>query len=324
MRKTATIISLLLIIIVSNLSASSNGAETWEFLKPGPYEVGYLEMPVEIDSTIRLVNETFRRVPVAAWYPDVKKSRNLAKKKVPDKFPVVVFCPGVDGRLNSYLKMARFLTTHGFIVATFPTSGDRYTYGQEVYRWDFRQLQQEYLKLAATKAGYLQLADPNRLAVVGHSYGGPAAINFALSEENVDAVVSLDGTDICSDYTAKMAAQFPAYNPVNLTDPFMLILADASYCTGEKRSLDFYEGISNADAYIVELFKFRHEHFMYMSSYGNDPEIKKSFEIATLYLLNFLKANLFDDTKAAEWLKKSPGDHGLPTDLFEVKLKAKK
>lgn len=292
-----------------------------DLIKPGPYEVGYLEMRVDLDSSIILVNEDFRTVTVAVWYPDVKKSRNLVKKEVPDRFPVIVLCPGAEAGLDVYMILTRYLSSYGFIVATFPSSADQYTCGREIYLWEFRQLQQEYLKIAATKASNMNIADPDRMAVMGHSYGGPAAILFALSDEKVDAVVSLDGTDICRGYTAKMAEQFPAYNPANLRDPFLLILADASYCIGEKRSLDFFEGITGTDACIVELFKFGHEHFGYAPSFSADPEVKQSFEIACLYLLNFLKAHLCGDVAANDWLLKSPEELGLPKELFALKRK---
>ncbi len=323
MKKTAIVTVLLLICASPLVAADDKASPPEDLIKPGPYEIGYLEMRVDLDSSIALVNEDFRTVTLAIWYPDVKKSTNLAKKEVPDRFPVIVLCPGVEARLDVYMILTRYLSGHGFIVATFPSSGNQYTYGREIYRWEFRELQQEYLKIAATKAGNMNIADPDRMAVMGHSYGGPAAILFALSDEKVDAVVSLDGTDVCADYTARMAEQFPAYNPANLRDPFLLILADASYCTGGKRSLDFFEGITGADACIVELFKFRHEHFAYTPSFNADPEVKQSFEIACLYLLNFFKAHLYGDVAANDWLQKSPEELGLPKELFELKRKMK-
>lgn len=322
MKKVAIILIVLTMVSGSMAADKDTTVSEWEYLKQGPYEVGYVEMKGEIADSIRLVNEFFRKVAIAAWYPDIGNSRGLAKKEVPKEFPVILLCPMIEAKLNAYTTIVKYLASHGFVVGTFPSSGDDYTGGHPAYRTDFRQLQLDYLQIALARVTNLDVASKEKIGVMGHSYGGPAAINMALTEKKIDAVVSLDGTDACLDYTKQMADQFPYYDPANLKVPYMLLLADLSYCTGEKRSFEFLDGIVGQDTYVAEFHNLDHGHFAFSIIYKPDPLAKKSFEIACLYMLNFFKANLYGDAKAKEWLAKSPKDIGFPTELFDYRSKS--
>ncbi|MCP3100542.1 hypothetical protein LZ198_16860 [Myxococcus sp. K15C18031901] len=112
----------------------------------------------------------------------------------PGHFPLVLTTGGQGALLTTNATLAEYLASHGYVVATVFTLGPSS---------DEPSLGLTPAEVAITVRDYeftwsvvraLPNVDPSRLAMVGHSMGGSAAVLFAMQNANVAAVVGLDGT----------------------------------------------------------------------------------------------------------------------------------
>ncbi len=191
----------------------------------GPYGVAHTLVTLSDASRVETygpVGES-RRVTVGVWYPSGGPGATMTPTGT---HPLVVFSHGGLGVLDSNESLYRELASHGYVVAAIghtyqaffvtDTAG-RTTWIDSGY---LRELQGENAKAdpAASLALYRKwlgvrmgdigfvidgviegavaevssLVDPRRIAVVGHSLGGSAALGVGRTRLDVDAVIALE------------------------------------------------------------------------------------------------------------------------------------
>ncbi|MCE9670560.1 tetratricopeptide repeat protein [Myxococcus stipitatus] len=112
----------------------------------------------------------------------------------PGRFPLVLTTGGQGAMLTTNATLAEYLASHGYVVATVFTLGpssDEPSLGLSPAEVDITVRDFEFT-WSVVRA--LPNVDPSRVAMVGHSLGGSAALLFAMRNTNVSAVVGLDGT----------------------------------------------------------------------------------------------------------------------------------
>jgi len=149
------------------LSAADRRTATRQFAPPS-------------DSLLSLIEE----LPVAARR-DARAGRG--------PFPLVVHSLGLgDYQLESTV-LWEYLSSHGYVVAVVPQVGS--APGQALaFDESSMETQVRDLALAREAMASLPWVDDGRVALVGHSFGGLAALIYSARAPDVDAVVSLDGS----------------------------------------------------------------------------------------------------------------------------------
>lgn len=114
------------------------------------------------------------------------------------RFPVVIYGGGAEHSTEENTVLWEYLASHGYVVASVPSMGLHsvsFKAGAAGLETEARDM--EFL------LGYLHAfpsADPSRLAAMGFSYGGAAALVIAMRNPEVDAVVGFDPSFISKRY----------------------------------------------------------------------------------------------------------------------------
>jgi dienelactone hydrolase len=137
-----------------------------------------------------------------------------------DKFPLVIYCDGLNGDTVSNIVLAEYLASHGFVVATVPVTGTGLA--TPVQKPDQSGLETTVRDLEFAW-GVLRNdpgVDQARVAVMGHSMGGVEALLFAMRNGNVSAVVGLDGTYGFAEAKNTLTG-FYGYDPARMAAPLL-------------------------------------------------------------------------------------------------------
>lgn len=110
-----------------------------------------------------------------------------------DRFPLLVIGHGYSGDRQSVGALARSLAKAGYAVVTFDFRG--HGDNTKAFQGDLRQDFDEVLDWATTSP-YI---DPRRIAVLGHSMGAGAALDFATVDSRPVAVVPISGGFVVND-----------------------------------------------------------------------------------------------------------------------------
>jgi len=131
------------------------------------------------------------------------------------RFPLVLYCDGLDGDTVSNFVLEEYLASNGFVVATMPTIGPSsgsptQNRTQPDLEATIRDMEFVWSVLRASPD-----VAPEELAVMGHSVGAIEAVLFAMRNGDVSAVVGLDGTYGFQGATNVLTG-FYDYNPLHM------------------------------------------------------------------------------------------------------------
>ncbi|AGC47011.1 beta-lactamase [Myxococcus stipitatus DSM 14675] len=110
------------------------------------------------------------------------------------RFPVVLTTGGQGALLTTNSTLAEYLASHGYVVVTVFTLGRSQGQPSLGLAPSEVAITVRDFEFTASVVRDLPNVDASRLAMVGHSMGGSAAVLFAMQNTNVSAVVGLDGT----------------------------------------------------------------------------------------------------------------------------------
>jgi len=170
----------------------------------GPYAVGVTTVTLERPST---ADGTVRTLETVIWYP--REGGSAGSDPVTDAppatpggpFPIVVYSHGSGGKPLYQTFLTEHLASHGFVVAAPPhpgnTSDDCFPCGPESILASARErpadvtfvLDQVIAMGADPNSPLGAIVDPERTAIVGHSFGGWTAI-YVAADGRFDAAVS--------------------------------------------------------------------------------------------------------------------------------------
>lgn len=204
------------------------------------------------------------------------------------KLPIIVFSHGYRNSLDGYAPLVNFWASHGFVVIQ-PTHLDSRTIGlspedpRTPLTWRFRVEDMkrvlDHLDLIeASVPGLKGRLDRNRIAAVGHSYGGQTAglllgarifdpdgkTGADLSDPRIKAGVLLSAPGRGgADLTPFAAKSFPSLNPsfAEMTTPTLVIAGDKDVPRLSTRGPDWFADpyvLSSGDKCLVTLFGAEH------------------------------------------------------------------
>lgn len=251
------------------------------------------------------------------------------------KFPVIIYTPSYQASSIENFALCEYLASHGYIVIASPSRGTE-------TRWFSNNNAKEMENQASDVAflikevGKYEMANYDKIAVMGFSFGGLSNMIAQNKNERIKAIVSLDGTER---YQYALLKKSPFFDINKMEVPYIHmsqkeipdnVLEEDNIEAELNTKFDLYDSISNSTVYRL---KFHHLTHSYFSTLGilfgdrdqrqdkSDAEIMESYKWVSSYTLNFLNAFLINDVSALSFIENNPSDNGVRNGLISQRTK---
>ena len=254
------------------------------------------------------------------------------------KFPVIVYAPSYQASSIENFALFEYLASNGFVVISSPSRGTetRWLEGGTTKDMETQSRDVEFLLKEINK---YENADLNNIALMGFSFGGLSNAITVMKHKNVNAIVSLDGTER---YNYALLEKSPYFNIDKFAIPYIhfaqkeipeevlksdKIPAVLNYKFQLKDSLKYSYAFS---------YRFHDLTHSYFSSFGvlfanrdkrqdkSDDKIMASYKLLSEYTLQFLNATLKNDKYGKEFIENSPDKNGFSETLISKEMKQAK
>lgn len=254
------------------------------------------------------------------------------------KFPVIVYAPSFQASSIENFALCESLASHGYIVISSPSRGaeTRWFGNNNAKEMETQTRDVEFL---IREVGKLPMTNYNKIALMGFSFGGLSNVIAQNRNENIKAMVSLDGTER---YNYALLDSSPFFDPDKLNVPYLhmaqkeipeKVLIEDNIVAELNTKFVLYDSISNSTAYRLKFHNLTHSYF---STLGilfadrdirqdkSDAEIMESYKLASTYTLNFLNAFLENDDEALKFMENNPSANGVRNGLITQRSKQAK
>jgi len=251
------------------------------------------------------------------------------------KFPIIVYAPSFQASSIENFALCEYLASHGYIVISSPSRGTetRWFSNNNAKEMETQARDVEFL---IKEVGKNPMANYNKIAIMGFSFGGLSNVIAQNRNEKIKAIVSLDGTER---YQYVLLKESPFFDFKKINVPYIhmaqkeipeKVLKEDNIKAELNTKFELYDSISNSTAF---RFKFHNLTHSYFSTLGilfanrdkrqdkSDSEIMESYKWASTYTLNFLNAFLKNDDKALKFIENSPSDNGVRNGLITQRIK---
>ncbi len=237
---------------------------------------------------------------------------------LPEKFPLVIYHPGLGGTLNDNTILYEYLASHGFVVISGAFQANDYKYVD--LNWDLERSTKDIdFMLNAIKN--LTFVDFSKIAAIGHSYGAQAVLGYKTENHSpVSCLISLDNT---FDYSIDASPEGfeplteKLYNKNNNMNVPSLVFAGPTASFKVMDSLKY-------SARVYATIKLAHNEYTSLSSFAilkglqnrtDKDTVWSKYILINNYCLNYLKWNFNNDEYAKNFIfSKQP--HVL--DIYEI------
>ena len=301
-------------------------------------EVGFPEMTKEVKTSAKKLLMGFYSSTETRFKNEMAAKTNAIKdaEPAPGSFPVIVYAPSLNAQSFENSVLCEYLASHGYIVVASPCMGMR-----------SRSMTVDLVgsETQALDIGFLisfmhdyPHADAYRLAVMGFSWGGLSNVFAKMRNDNVKALVCLDGS---IRYDAKLFKESPFADISKINVP-LLFLAQKNVSFEELNSFgfdisgitdNFYNSLKYSDAYLITFNQLVHQNFAssFIKLMERNPdflnersqeEVNQGYEWVCRYVLNFLDAYLKDNAQGLAFLQNKPEQNGVVPYLISMQSKA--
>jgi dienelactone hydrolase len=223
-------------------------------------------------------------------------------------FPVVLISPGWAATTKDFEALAEHLASRGFAAALFEQphnwSSDMEEWAHELSR-GADALESANADASSRVAGALDLS---RLAVVGHSYGGAAAVSFAAEDARVKACVALAPV---SQWHKDDLLQHAS----DLTVPLLVEAGGSDWLAGLDQTRGIHDRATKAPARAFVEIKGG-DHNLYQDSSGSSAKHAVAIGYLTAWLERFLAGK--DDPDGWTTGVRAQADRALSAEAFEA------
>ncbi|MEM7550452.1 MAG: prolyl oligopeptidase family serine peptidase [Bacteroidota bacterium] len=251
------------------------------------------------------------------------------------KFPLVVYAPSYQASSIENFALCEFLASHGYVVVSNPSRGTKNRYLEGGTAKDM-ETQARDIEFLIQKAKALLYVDANRIAVAGFSFGGLSNMLVQMRNDDIKAILSLDGT-VKYRYKTLMESAFSNTEKVDV--PFLHmsqkdipenVLIEDKIEASLNSSFTFYDSLKFSRAYQLKFHDLSHSYFSTLGVLFNerdprqdksDPEIMQSYKLVCDYSLNFLDAFLKGNSESLKFLSTDPEELGVEKGLISIKRK---
>lgn len=254
------------------------------------------------------------------------------------KFPLILYTPSFQASSIENFALCEYLASHGFVVMSSPSRGteNRWFGNNNAKEMETQARDVEFLM---KEAGKFPMVDHDKMAVMGFSFGGLSNIIVQNRNDNVKAIVSLDGTER---YQYGLLNQSPFFDAGKIDVPYIhmaqkdipeIVLKEDQIDAELNSKFQLYDSISNSKSYRLKFHHLTHSHFSTLGVlFANsdprqdksDPEIMESYKWVAAYTLNFLEATLNQNKKASDFMENGPLANGMAKSLATQTIKQPK
>lgn len=278
------------------------------------------------------------------YYPNTPANQNHLKEQTKayseidfasGKFPIIVYAPSFQASSIENFVLCEYLASHGYIVISSPSRGTetRWFSNNNAKEMETQARDVEFL---IKEVGKFPMADYNKIAVMGFSFGGLSNVIAQNRNEKIKAIISLDGTER---YQYVLLKESPFFDFKKINVPYLhmaqkdipeKVLREDNIKAELNTEFILYDSISNSTAYRLKFHNLTHSYFSTLGIlFANrdkrqdksDSEIMESYKWASTYTLNFLNAFLENDVKALKFIENKPHDNGVRNGLITQRAK---
>lgn len=256
---------------------------------------------------------------------------NMAK----GTFPLIIYAPSYEASSIENFVWAEFLASHGYIVVSCPSLGP---YDQWI-RKDLMgglQSQTRDLEFLLNKFSQLPQVDSDKIATAGFSFGGLSNVLFQMKNQQIKAILSLDGT---IRYNYKLLKETSDFSIDKVDVPFLHmaqkvipeeIMKKDKMDAKLNTDFEFYDDLRYSHAYKLRFHDLTHLNFSSLDVmlHNRDPEQDKSdekilvsYRLVLVYSLQFLNAYLKGDAKALQYLQDSKNSTLMSKEFKKAQVK---
>ncbi|MCG8307581.1 MAG: prolyl oligopeptidase family serine peptidase [Cytophagales bacterium] len=278
------------------------------------------------------------------YYPNTPANRNHLKEQAKafsgiefanGKFPVIVYAPSYQASSIENFALCEFLASHGYVVISSPSRGTetRWFSNNNAKEMETQARDVEFLIKEVSK---FPIADLDKIASMGFSFGGLSNVIAQMRNDNIKAIVSLDGTER---YQYALMQKSPFFSNTRIDVPYIhmaqknipeKVVREDNINVELNTKFELYDSITKSKAYRLKFHNLTHSYF---STLGvlfakrdnrqdkSDSEIMESYKWVSIYTLNFLNAYLKDNENALAFIQNSPSDNGIDKGLITQKVK---
>ncbi|THV58334.1 alpha/beta hydrolase [Flagellimonas alvinocaridis] len=254
------------------------------------------------------------------------------------KFPVVVYAPSFMASSIENFALCEYLASHGFVVISSLSRGTETRWFSNNNAKEM-ETQARDIEFLLKEAGKLPMADYDKIALMGFSFGGLSNIIVQNRNDNIKAIVSLDGTER---YQYALLEQSYFFDAEKIDVPYLhmaqkdipdIVLKEDKIDAELNIKFQLYDSISRATAYRLKFHDLTHSYF---STLGvlfadrdkrqdkTDSEIMESYKWVSVYTLQFLNAVLKKDDNALHFIENNPSENGVADGLITQSIKPSK
>lgn len=251
------------------------------------------------------------------------------------KFPVVIYAPSYQASSIENFSLCEYLASHGFVVVSSPSRGTetRWFSNNNVKEMETQARDVEFL---IKEVGKFPIADDDKIAIMGFSFGGLSNIIVQNRNGKVKAIVSLDGTER---YQYQLLKQSPFFDAQNIDVPYIhmaqksipeIVLKEDNIDAALNSKFNLFDSLTNSKAYRLRFHNLTHSYFSTLGVlFANrdkrqdmsDLAIMESYKLVAIYTLNFLEASLNEDENASKFIGNNPSGNGIANGLITQKIK---
>lgn len=251
------------------------------------------------------------------------------------KFPVLVYAPSYQASSIENFALFEYLASSGFMVISSPSRGTETRWLDGGTTKDM-ETQSRDIEFLIKEVHTYSNANLSKLALMGFSFGGMSNAITVMKNDNIRALVSLDGTER---YNYSILENSPYFNLDRFTIPYIHFAQKdipEEVLTADKvpaelnYTFQLYDSLTYSDVYSYKFHDLTHSYF---SSFGvlfgnrdkrqdkSDAKIMTAYKLLSEHTLQFLNATLKNDENAKEFIENSPDKNGISETLVSKKMK---
>lgn len=235
-------------ISVLNYLSIHKQEEEWEDL-PDELILGWFQYPNSEENQER-INEVTKAISNASV--------------LDGSFPLILYSPGYEGSSVENFALFEYLASHGYYIFSYPSRGaqNKWMSGNNTLNAETQARDLEFLLSKAQS-----MVNTQQIAAIAHSFGGNAQILAQMRNNNLSALVSLDGSEkylpatIEKSYYYDLTSIDVPYVHFSQKDIPIDVLRKDNLPSSINSSFHFFDSLEYSEALSIKMNDLTHSNF---------------------------------------------------------------